>query len=109
MNINRVVLGFAVLFLALDKLSMFDDSTSDYVNAPFLEVHDNAHINHEVTQQIVSSSSASVTVSESESSSELNNEEYDGKKVTPSQYRVVMGSFVGPVEALNMNHAGADY
>ncbi|KHT62831.1 hypothetical protein RJ45_15135 [Photobacterium gaetbulicola] len=34
MPVNLIIIGFALAVLALDKLSIFDDDTADYVNVP---------------------------------------------------------------------------
>ena len=34
MHFNFIVIGFALAAVALDKLSIFDDDTADYVNVP---------------------------------------------------------------------------
>ena len=34
MPFNYIIIGFALAALALDKLSIFDDDTADYVNVP---------------------------------------------------------------------------
>ncbi|PSW15588.1 hypothetical protein C9J01_00800 [Photobacterium rosenbergii] len=39
MHFNFIIIGFALAALALDKLSIFDDDTSDYVNVPTYQVN----------------------------------------------------------------------
>ncbi|MCQ1059697.1 hypothetical protein ACQKPX_11140 [Photobacterium sp. DNB23_23_1] len=38
MPFNYIIIGFALVALALDKLSIFDDDTADYVNVPTYQV-----------------------------------------------------------------------
>ncbi|PSU35827.1 hypothetical protein [Photobacterium lutimaris] len=42
MPFNFIIIGFALAALALDKLSIFDDDTADYVNVPIYQVNSNA-------------------------------------------------------------------
>ncbi|MGR5063089.1 hypothetical protein [Photobacterium sp. DNB22_13_2] len=39
MPFNFIIIGFALAALALDKLSIFDDDTADYVNVPTYHVN----------------------------------------------------------------------
>ncbi|MBC7003294.1 hypothetical protein BIZ37_12055 [Photobacterium sp. BZF1] len=39
MHFNFIIIGFALAALALDKLSIFDDDTADYVNVPTYQVN----------------------------------------------------------------------
>ncbi|MGF1725661.1 hypothetical protein [Photobacterium nomapromontoriensis] len=96
MNINMIVMGFAVLVLAIDKLSLFDDTTDDYVNAPRLDTYDVVDVGREVSPMSEPISDTVVIENQSEADSEHNLDQ----GVMTNQYRVVMGRFTTPVVSL---------
>ncbi|MGF1734798.1 hypothetical protein [Photobacterium satsumensis] len=99
MPFNYIIIGFAFAALALDKLSIFDDDTADYVNVPTYQL--NSHLDK--TPDLASENKRNVSYPVEPISPRNSIDEYDAM-MTPSGTphaslnvkQVVLGGMVVP-------------
>ncbi|WEM45409.1 hypothetical protein PTW35_20220 (plasmid) [Photobacterium sp. DA100] len=103
MPVNFIIIGFALAALALDKLSIFDDDTADYVNVPTYQ--SSAELADKTKEPTVTNINARVSYPVAPVSPRQSIDEYDAM-MTPSATphaslnvkQVVLGGLVVPAD-----------